>query len=1049
METEYKQAELFGGQDKEAELLHLQKLDQIAEMPRQATTFADARLLAGHFKGKPLENRGGLIAVLSRNNLDKMLSESAVSKSTSATEHALAVANLDHLFKNATYGWAKDDRAGDRNIPRIHRLFAPMDTATGIKIVKLTVKELSHDNQQNKIYTVEATKVEIESSTSIWVNASLRRDGLDPKSTPYAELVRILADAVQKHNEAHVKKMPREAQREYLVVPFAEKNAAKAAGAKWDGRARAWYAPESADRERLKTWLPENRQHRYVSPESEFREAMQSIGLEVSASDPVSDGKSHRVRADGDKGAEKAGYYTFHIDGAVPAGYIKNFRTGEEVRWRSQGTLLLNAEERARLKAELATKKAEREQERRATQDEAAQRVQAKAGKLLPVESSTPYLTAKGIKAHAGILTDQAGKTHIPAYDVDGKQWTMQTISKDGVKRFERGGRKEGCFHVVGGQEKLKDSDVILISEGYATAASVSEATGRPAVAAFDAGNLKAVALALRERYPEKTILICGDDDRHNEKNPGRVKAEAAALAVNGKAVFPTFAPEENTKAFTDFNDLNKSALGKAAISQQIEHAIQIAVHDEKIDLEEAKQMVKQTDIGDYEQQILDAAHDSNVEYMRTAEPEQARAYAERDIESLNLEQDQEEAWKRKIAAIKDYAEANPHYRATINELSPDLLRERSQQQAGAQAQRPDAEKEELEDLRARARSEADVLETPEDTQSELLEIDDLDKRGHEFNYQPGKTELEELRARTPGATPEDSRSEILDTERKQEAAKHVKAKEEQEQREYMTGLNDNDDGIELSNRTGSELENDDFIVPRSIAQKYVEIDGKYYTKDTQNPRVMFEDKGNQLRTSTTDRNAIADMVKLAKAKQWESLKLSGSREFRREAWLQAESQGIKTSGYTPKAADLAALEVMRQERSTNTIQPLQERRAERAGTGANAPRHDLNKNQAQIHVSATERVAENVEALKRNPAFANRSQEELEKLAYYRGIAQENVKREPKAARDAALAKFDTAAENPAFLERLEKSDAQAKQTTKEREVQQKERKDTPEQSL
>jgi phage/plasmid primase-like uncharacterized protein len=51
--------------------------------------------------------------------------------------------------------------------------------------------------------------------------------------------------------------------------------------------------------------------------------------------------------------------------------------------------------------------------------------------------------------------SNRAGKTYIPAYDVEGRQWTMQTISEDGQKRFEKGGRKEGCFHVVGGQEKI------------------------------------------------------------------------------------------------------------------------------------------------------------------------------------------------------------------------------------------------------------------------------------------------------------------------------------------------------------------------------------------------------------------------------------------------------------------------------------------------------------------------------------------------------------------------------------------------------------------
>jgi putative DNA primase/helicase len=40
----------------------------------------------------------------------------------------------------------------------------------------------------------------------------------------------------------------------------------------------------------------------------------------------------------------------------------------------------------------------------------------------------------------------------------------------------------------------------VLIAEGYATAASVHEATGRPVVVAFDAHNLKPVAELFRDR---------------------------------------------------------------------------------------------------------------------------------------------------------------------------------------------------------------------------------------------------------------------------------------------------------------------------------------------------------------------------------------------------------------------------------------------------------------------------------------------------------------------------------------------------------------------
>jgi len=35
--------------------------------------------------------------------------------------------------------------------------------------------------------------------------------------------------------------------RTYLTVPYAEKDAAKALGAKWDAAQKKWYAPASAD----------------------------------------------------------------------------------------------------------------------------------------------------------------------------------------------------------------------------------------------------------------------------------------------------------------------------------------------------------------------------------------------------------------------------------------------------------------------------------------------------------------------------------------------------------------------------------------------------------------------------------------------------------------------------------------------------------------------------------------------------------------------------------------------------------------------------------
>ena len=220
--------------------------------------------------------------------------------------------------------------------------------------------------------------------------------------------------------------------------------------------------------------------------------------------------------------------------------------------------------------------------------------------------------------------------------------------------------------------------------------------------------------------------------------------------------------------------------------------------------------------------------------------------------------------------------------------------------------------------------------------------------------------------------------------------------------------------------RSGRELQREEMIIPRRIIQTYTEVNGKFFAKDSN--RLMFEDSGEKLATSTTDKEAIADMVAYAQAKQWNSLKLTGSQEFRREAWLQAESQGIRTQGYTPKEPDLAALKSLTQERSTNAITPLQERKRE-APQGKlpaiAAPRHDINKDQAAMHAEASKNIASNIQALTQRPSMNGRSAEELTKLAYWRGIVQEETKLQP-ARQQEAVARFDKQAEDPQFLKHL-----------------------------
>ena len=374
-------------------------------------------------------------------------------------------------------------------------------------------------------------------------------------------------------------------QRIYLAVPFGEKNAAKALGAKWDAEKKSWYAISQEEAAtKLARWLPEAQratgQGSTLAPRDEFAEALKTLGMQLADDHPMLDGKPHRVIVNGDRKGEAAGFYVGYIDGH-PAGYAKNNRTGEEVRWKAKG-YTLNDEQRAAMAAETATKLRLREQQVYEGQSEAARRVEQQLRGAKQARS-TPYLDAKQVMATKGVFADKENKTLlVPGYDVDGKIWTTQYIQDDGTKRFAKGTRKEGCFHAIGGLGSLGKAPAIIVAEGYATANVLSEATEQKVavVSAFDAGNLEPVARALKEKFPEKIIIVAGDDDRLDPtKNPGREYATRAARAVDAQVIFPTFATGEQAsdpKRFSDFCDVKaNSRLGLDGLKEQIDQVVE------------------------------------------------------------------------------------------------------------------------------------------------------------------------------------------------------------------------------------------------------------------------------------------------------------------------------------------------------------------------------------------------------------------------------------------------------------------------------------------
>ena len=295
-----------------------------------------------------------------------------------------------------------------------------------------------------------------------------------------------------------------------------------------------------------------------IEARDQFAQAIRAVGLELDGALPEMDGRRHYVRLADAPPAKKQGLYQGYLDG-WPAGFIKNYKTGEERKWKAEAEhIAITAAEAA----QLARKAREKVDQRRAQKLSDDARTAMKARGMLdlagPALRSHPYLRRKGIQPDA-LLQDRAGRLIVPMFDVTGKIWNLQLIAGSGFKWYLPG-RKQGLCHMLG---QAVDGEPLGIAEGLATASTVREATGLPVAVAFDASNLLPVAQALRGLYPASPILIMGDDDRHlparGLPNVGREKAEEAARAVGGRVVFPVF--EDGDMTSTDFNDIGGRGL--------------------------------------------------------------------------------------------------------------------------------------------------------------------------------------------------------------------------------------------------------------------------------------------------------------------------------------------------------------------------------------------------------------------------------------------------------------------------------------------------------
>jgi hypothetical protein len=155
-----------------------------------------------------------------------------------------------------------------------------------------------------------------------------------------------------------------------------------------------------------------------------------------------------------------------------------------------------------------------------------------------PANHEHPYLKRKGIDVHGARVTGD-GRLVVPLYDHEGDISSLQYISADGKKLYHTGGATGSRFWLLGEVDRT-----LYIAEGFATAATIREATGQAVVIAYSASNLVPVTEIMRRKYGvTQDIVIVADNDA---SGVGLRYAEQASAKYGARIVVPPMQGDAN-----------------------------------------------------------------------------------------------------------------------------------------------------------------------------------------------------------------------------------------------------------------------------------------------------------------------------------------------------------------------------------------------------------------------------------------------------------------------------------------------------------------------
>lgn len=274
---------------------------------------------------------------------------------------------------------------------------------------------------------------------------------------------------------------------------------------------------------------------------------MQSRGLLVDFVDTSGELVRCKVGAvDGvrpDKSGEQSGYYVYNqIDAEKFVCVFGNWRTSFEGKFLSYSANDLTPGQQQDLQRKLEEANNRRQEAKRKQQEEVSVYAKEKF-ELAEDVIQHKYLEDKNIKNYGlkqvngnllvGVYSITKTNTETLVKDIK----SLQYIFPNGDKKFVGGGAVRGNVNLIGCDVyDLLHLPNLIVCEGYATGASIYEATGVPCMVVFSANFCLTACTRLREitGHSNTKLILALDNDKNQV---GNTKANEVATAVQNSVV--------------------------------------------------------------------------------------------------------------------------------------------------------------------------------------------------------------------------------------------------------------------------------------------------------------------------------------------------------------------------------------------------------------------------------------------------------------------------------------------------------------------------------